>query len=122
VSGLNPRDMAAALRSFPRRYRGAGVLATPEARRAAAALARAARDLRRVLVEERPNLDFGREAEPADLETAAQRLASEIDRANPTDWNRTGTRGGEEVRALDLAREAVHAGAHELRAAQTPPV
>ena len=46
------------------------------------------------------------------------RLAAEIDKTGPDDWQRVGMRRREEVSAIDLAREAVHEGAHHLRDAE----
>lgn len=117
VSALTPRDAAAAVRSYPRRFRAAGATAAPYGHAAAAALDQAADDLYRVLVEDDPELT-PRRAAGTDLEAAAERLARTIDSAGGDAWSRAGSRGGETVQAIDIAREAVHEGAHQLRAAQ----
>ena len=46
------------------------------------------------------------------------RVAAEIDKTGPDDWQRVGMRRRQEVSALQLAREAVHEGAHHLRDAE----
>jgi hypothetical protein len=117
VSALTPRDAAAAARSYPRRFRAAGATATRYGQAAAAALDQAADDLYRVLVEDDPVLTT-RRAVGGDLEAAADRLARTIDSAGGDAWTRTGSRGGETVDAIEIVRDAVHEGAHQLRAAQ----
>lgn len=54
----------------------------------------------------------------ATLQANAEQLAATVEGVSGKDWNRTGRRDGEVVTALDLAREAVHEGAHHLREAQ----
>ena len=54
----------------------------------------------------------------ATLQTNAEHLAATVERTAGKEWNRTGRRDGATVTALDLAREAVHEGAHHLREAQ----
>lgn len=54
----------------------------------------------------------------ATMATNAEGLARTMSRIAGEEWTRTGLRAGREVQALDLAREAVHEGAHHLRAAE----
>lgn len=54
----------------------------------------------------------------ATLQANAEQLARAVERVEGKEWNRVGRRDGERVSALDLAREAVHEGAHHLREAQ----
>jgi DinB family protein len=58
------------------------------------------------------------EADPAamadDIAVQAESLAATVDRLGPTDWVRTGRRGGE-VRTVDeVVRRALHEGHHHL--------
>ncbi len=110
------------MRSYPRRFREAGATDTKPGRATAVALLRAADDLYRVLVEDQPILRTRPSDVPAALDTAAERLALVIDRATGDDWKRTGSRAGTPVTALDIAREAVHEGAHQLRIAAVTDV
>jgi hypothetical protein len=50
-----------------------------------------------------------------DLESACADLSSAIEFVDPADWNRTGTFDWGEREAIDMARNAVHEGAHHLR-------
>ena len=139
---LSPPDAIVALRSFGRRFAeiGAGDPDDEDARgdaptdetlaaaaAAAAAITTSGEQLRQVLVENSPTLGpapavGGAPATaPSDaidrLRTAAEGVA-DLAAAQPASaWTRTGRRGGQEVTAGDLLREAVHAGAHELRVA-----
>jgi hypothetical protein len=144
--GLSPADAAVALRSLPRRFReaaepveevagpsvdAAAVLAA--AGQAADAIGELGEDLRRVLVEDDPALSTsGAEATAVrhggDPATALERLAAaattvaDLISAQPADaWTRTGVRSDGPVTAADLAREAVHAGVHRLRAVEQQP-
>jgi hypothetical protein len=140
---LSPPDALVALRSFPRRFAEVGqpddddvdadssggptatTLAAAEA--AADAIAASGEQLRRVLVEDTPvlgpapDVDAEPASAPADaidrLRGAAEGVA-DLAAAQPASaWSRTGRRNGQNVTAADLLREAVHAGAHELRVA-----
>jgi hypothetical protein len=51
----------------------------------------------------------------ARLRDSCARLAGEIDKTAPEDWQRVGLRNRQEVSTLELVREAVHEGAHHLR-------
>lgn len=53
-----------------------------------------------------------------ELDRACQRLATVIDQFDGAQWTRVGHRTADVVTALDLAREAVHEGSHDLRACQ----
>ena len=46
---------------------------------------------------------------------SCSRFAGEIDQTRAEEWSRVGVRSGKEVSALEVAREAVHEGAHHLR-------
>ena len=128
-SGLSPTDAVVALRSFPRRF---AALTDPqsddedrpevdparvdaEATAAAAGIAAAGAAMRRVLIEQDPVL--AEAPAPATLEEATASVAALAESTSGRDWARTGTRQGQVVTALDLLREAVHAGAHHLRLA-----
>jgi hypothetical protein len=143
---LSPPDAVVALRSFARRFAEVGqpdpdaedvepasdgptekTLAAAEA--AAAAIATSGEQLRRVLVEDSPvigpapDLDAAPASAPADaidrLRTAAERVA-DLARDQPASaWSRVGHRPGQDVTAAHLLREAVHAGVHELRVAES---
>jgi len=132
AGSLSPPDAIVALRSFPRRFRA---LMPPSdgtddehdrARRAAAeraaatattAIVAATGDLRRVLLEDHPQLGAATPAPGGDLDAAATALAK-LAGAQPADaWARTGQRGAATVSAADLLREAVGAAAAQLRGA-----
>jgi hypothetical protein len=135
---LSPPDAIVALRSLPRRFRAAaaprpgrdphGVEAAAGA--AAGAITELSRQLGRVLVEESPTLPDSPADSPAagpgDPATALDRLAAaagalaDLAAAQAAAaWTRTGRRGGVEVSAAELLREAVHAGVHQLRLVST---
>ena len=139
---LSPPDAVVAMRSFARRFAeigqpdpdddDAGVDApTAEtlgaAAAAAAAITTSGEQLRRVLVEDSPahgpapDVDAAPTTAPADaidrLRTAAEGVADLAAGQPASAWTRTGRRGEQDVTAADLLREAVHAGAHELRVA-----
>jgi hypothetical protein len=50
-----------------------------------------------------------------DLVAVAGRLAAAIERYRGEQWSRSGHRRGDQVTALDLAREAIHEASHDLR-------
>jgi hypothetical protein len=137
---LSPVDAAVALRSYPRRFAElvdphrdppldevarAAVLA--EAEGAARTLDAAGAAVQRVLVSDEPELGWSGDPGPAvpaagddpleHLRQAATALADLVARTPAPDWRRTGRRQGQPVRAIELVGEAVHAGAHHLRAA-----
>jgi hypothetical protein len=142
-ASLSPPDAVVALRSFARRFTEIGepdpdddggaegdapaekTLAAAAA--GAAAIATSGEQLRRVLVGDSPELGPAPDlaaapaTPPADaidrLRTAAERVADLAARQPASAWTRTGRRAGQDVTAADLLREAVHAGAHELRVA-----
>jgi hypothetical protein len=146
-SGLSPSDAVVALRSFPRRFAALGSVdddgdegSTPnpdaaaaaragmirEASAAASQVAAAGEAMRRVLIEDRPTLDNLTTAStsPTTPEDAVRQLTDAVEPvaglASTTSggaWTRTGTLNGATVTALDLLNDAVHAGAHHLRAA-----
>lgn len=84
--------------------------------------------LRRVMTEDGVPVPALHQTPPADvhdqpleavlstLATNAGDLAHTMSRIAGEDWLRCGVRNGHAVTALDLAREAVHEGAHHLRA------
>jgi hypothetical protein len=98
---------------------------------ATGAIAAAGADLQRVLVEPDPVLTSTGDPDglasgipdPAvaldELTKVASGLAATVEGTSGATWTRTGIRKGEKVSALDLAREAVHGGAHHLRRAAT---
>lgn len=53
----------------------------------------------------------------AGLSVTAEQLAECIETTPATEWHRTGRRGSDDVRAIDLVREAVHEGVHHLQEA-----
>jgi hypothetical protein len=137
-SSLLPPDAIAALRSLPRRFR-ATVLPTPEdmptpdavrtaldaAGRAAQQLDAVGAQLRRVLLNDNPELGTPPAAAPGDPGTALDRVTSaanaiaELAASQPASaWVRTGRRDGATVTAADLLREAVDVGVGELRVAE----
>jgi hypothetical protein len=137
-ASLTPPDAIVALRSLPRRFR-ATVMPTPDdmptpeavgialdaAGRAAEELDAIGAQLRRVVVNDNPELVAPPPAEPGDPGTALDRLTAsanavaELAQSQPASaWVRTGRRGGSTVTAADLLREAVGAGVAELRTAE----
>jgi len=132
---LTPPDAVVALRSFPRRFRalvppGDGTdddhdrerraAAEHAAAAAAAAIDAGTPDLRRVLLEDGPEL--GGAPPPAAGDPVARVAASatalaDLAAAQPASvWARTGRRGAATVTAADVLRGAVDAAARELRA------
>jgi hypothetical protein len=114
----------------------AGTTTGPDARRdavlaaagaAAAAIAALGGQLRRVLIEDSPDLGpaptppaipAGSAADALGrLERAAFEVADLAASQPAAAWSRTGRRDGTPVSAADLLREAVHAGVHQLRVA-----
>lgn len=85
--------------------------------------------LGRVLREERPVLPQTHDTPPsganeqgpgvvlAGLALTAEQLAECIEGTAATEWHRSGLRGPDDVRAIDLMREAVHEGVHHLHEA-----
>jgi hypothetical protein len=139
-AGVSPADAVAALRSFPRRFRellepGNDDMPPPGpaerqavlrlAASAAAMIAARGRDLHRVLVEEQPGLTAAPATADAEgggdalerLQAVTDDLASAAAATKGDEWRRTGQRDGSAVTAIDVLREAVHAAAHQLRAA-----
>jgi len=53
----------------------------------------------------------------AGLALTAEQLAECIEATAATEWHRSGRRGPDDVRAIDLVREAVHEGVHHLQEA-----
>lgn len=144
-----PSDIAVALRSFPRRFRGVLIAVDDtDAERLTAAPAPGewsalqhaghVRDvlhaidmrLQRVLREDGPRIGDTPATPPAavagdnidttlaTLQANAEQLARTVESVAGREWTRAGQRDGAEITALDLAREAVHEGAHHLREAQ----
>jgi hypothetical protein len=137
-ASLTPPDAIAAIRSLPRRFR-ATVMPTPEdmptpdavgvaldaAGRAAQELDAIGAQLRRVLVNDIPDLAAPPPPAAGDPSTALDRLTAaangvaELAQSQPASaWVRTGRRDGSSVTAADLLREAVDAGVTELRTAE----
>src|SRR5688572_11113237 len=85
--------------------------------------------LGRVLTEDSPILPETHDTPPsganeqgpgvvlAGLAVTVEALAECIETTAATEWHRTGVRRGEQVRAIDLVREAIHEGVHHLREA-----
>jgi DinB superfamily len=147
-SAVTPADAAAALRSYPRRFRavlvrpdddeGADVILRPasdgwsaldHAAHVAVSFGAVAEALRLASIEEQPLVALAPERrEPAvgpvddvlaALEDAAGRAAGSVESIKGADWNRRARLGeGDDVSALDLARHAVHEGVHHLRGAE----
>jgi hypothetical protein len=145
AASLSPPDAVVALRSFARRFAeigapdpdddddGTAAADVPSEETLAAAVAAAAaistsgEQLRRVLVENSPEVgpapDLGAPPAAASpdgierLRAAAESVADLATHQPLSAWSRTGRRAGKDVTAADLLREAVHAGAHYLRVA-----
>jgi len=139
-----PADAAVAARSFARRWRelfaavteheerGSALLVesavgdvspVDRAARVVGAFGQAADDLERIWGQMSPalasterNLAGGPSAIVAELGRASERLARAVERFESDQWGRTGLRDGQPVTALDVLRDAVHVGSHELRA------
>jgi hypothetical protein len=142
---LSPPDAVVALRSLSRRFRESAAESERRGRPpdgddgdtgppaadvlraagvAAAAIAGLGAQLRRVLVEDSPELPAPPGAAPApgdpatalDRLTAAANAVADLAAAQPaTAWPRTGRRGAAAVSAADLLRDAVRAGVDQLR-------
>jgi len=152
AGALTPPDAIVALRSFPRRFRalvppGDGTddehdrerraAAQRAAMSAAAAIEATTSDLRRVLIDDGPDLGgaptgagpggvgaggVGAGGDAVGRVAAAATALADLAGAQPASvWTRTGRRGGTTVTAADLLREAVDAAARELRAAPADP-
>jgi DinB family protein len=139
---LAPKDAAVAIRSMPRRFREVLAQFEPDddprawrsvvkhAIRTRDAMDTAAVQLRRVLIEVRPELhelpDSGADVDAtgdvtailADLQRAAERLARTIDSADAGDWLRQAVLNGTETTALDIVRHVVQRSVHHLREAE----
>jgi hypothetical protein len=101
-----------------------------EAGQAAEAIAAISEDLRKVLIEDGPALATTGDTatavrhggDPATafdrLRAAADATAALVDHQPAEAWGRTGTRPEGPVTAIDLVRDAVHAGVHHLRQAE----
>jgi hypothetical protein len=141
-TGLGPGDAVTALRSFARRFgaliepdedhpeadlQAARVATLPAAEGAARTIAALGEDLRRVLVSDHPTLDGTGDPGPSvagagddalgHLRAATDVVVELAASAHGQAWERTGWRHGQDVTALELLTDAVHAGAHHLRAA-----
>jgi len=145
---MGPGDAVAALRSFPRRWRGAFALTGddddgrellsrhPDDGRPSAldraGLVRAGLDrwderIRQALTQERPTLTAEEPggATPPDagaavegLSASAETLAGTLGGVASGDWDRRADLGGQEVTVLAMAQSAAHDGAHHLRAVE----
>lgn len=143
-SDVAPSDAAVAARSFARRWRelfaavteheerGSALLVEPfaggvspvdRAARVVGAFGQAADDLERIWAHDSPalagterNLAGGPSAILAELGRASERLARAIERFESDQWGRTGLRDDQPITALEVARDAIHVGSHELRA------
>mgnify|MGYP001228438423 CR=1 FL=1 len=101
-----------------------------EAGQAAEAIAALAEDLRRTLIDDRPRLTTTAEmatavrngGDPATafdrLQAACEAAAGLADHQPGEAWAREATRPDGPVTAIDVLRDAVHAGIHHLRQAQ----
>lgn len=145
LSRLGPGDAAAALRSYPRRFREALTSVDPEdlpheasehADHVARAMALLGEALRQVLVQDHPTLlpavadDSARhwafdgsssvDDVLAFLAMECDALAEVIADVASDAWTRTGivAASGQEMSALDIVREAVRTGAEHLQAAE----
>ena len=149
AAAVSPADAAVAARSYPRRYRALLVRpdeddpeivhrrpapdqlsAVEHTARAAVDISAAADALRRVRIDEDPEVALEGtapidEAGPtsrevlAVLDAAAASFATVIETLRGDEWRRSGhLAGGGDVGALDVARHGVHAGIHHLRAAE----
>ena len=145
VSRLAPEDIAAALRSYPRRFRELLTSVEPHkvpaeaiehADHVARSLALLGEAMRQVLVQDDPTLlpavadDAQREWAHAGawsvddalafLDMEAHALADAVADVPSQAWTRRGTvaGSGQSISALDLAREAVRTGSDRLRAAE----
>ena len=144
LATVSPSDAAVAVRSYPRRFRallttldpddtelatrrpGPGEWSAAEhASHVGGALAAAAEALNRIAVGDDPDVDLTPGPPAHDVGAALERLAlasaaaaAAIDGVHGRDWERTGRLAcGAPVTALDVARQAVHTGAHHLRQA-----
>jgi hypothetical protein len=146
LDAIGPGDAVTAVRSFPRRWRGAFALAG-DAEDAVDLLRRRSADgwsavehagwvatalgaydaaVRSAVVAERPTVEVPSphpvEADPETavdgLAAAAESLAATLDRVDADAWTRPAVAGGDEVDVLWLARNAVHEGSHHLRATE----
>ncbi len=143
-SSVNPPDASAALRSYPRRYRrllvriddeeGARIVmqrpgpdlwsAVEHASHVADVIDAVSEAVRSVQLHDDPSISVSvgpPRAEPVDavldrVTMGSDRLATLVDGIKGKDWQRAGRLpSGERVTALDLARHAVHVGAHHRR-------
>lgn len=135
---ISPGDALVAVKSFPRRWRGAFAVVADEEegeellrRGSPSALDLLASTvgtfrwtedaLRRIRATERPKLEPPRAPETVtldDLEAAANALAHAVETMPPDDWNRVAELDGDTVTALDLVRRAVIHASDDLRAAE----
>ena len=145
VSRLSPEDIVAALRSYPRRFRELLTSVEPHevpaeaiehADHVARALAMLGEAMRQVLVRDDPILmgaiadDSQREWAHAGawsiddalafLDMEAHALADAVADVPSAAWTRHGSiaGSGQQLSALDIAREAVRTGSDRLRSAQ----
>ena len=135
---ITPADAVVALRSYPRRWKGAFAVVEDEDEgdallkrgdpsaldllgHSVSALRAADGWLRTILVDDRPEL-----APPADvaaqsvddLEAAADALTRTVESVPPDDWYRAGVTDGAETTALDVVRNAVVTVSDDLRQAE----
>jgi hypothetical protein len=151
---ISPRDAAAAVRTFPRRYRNLLTHFGPDedvdevirqrpapdvwsaleyTAHVAQVLDLIAPIIRQISAENNPHLYFFDSDQQAaeqqyndwpllkalgELESACADLSMAIEYMDPADWNRKGTFDFGEREAIDMARNAVHEGAHHLRDVQ----
>jgi hypothetical protein len=137
-STISPSDAAVAIRSYPRRWRGAFAVVEDEEQgqdllrrgdpsaldllgRAVACLRGTDGWLRTTLVSDRPELTPWPAAPDGsldELDAAADALAGSVEAVDADAWQRTARLSGRELTALDLVRQAVVSVSDDLREAE----
>ena len=131
---ISPADAAVALRSYPRRWKGAfavvededeglalldrGSPSANELRARAVGRMEAARaQVHRIRTADDPDLTAAGPS-TGDLEAAALALAEDVEGLPSDDWSRTGRLDGATVTALELVSDAVQGVSDDLRQAE----
>lgn len=135
---ISPSDALVAVRSFPRRWRGAFAVVADEEEgqellsrgspsaldllaETVGAFRGATEGVRRIRAVDRPELPSPSPAAGSsldDLDAAAAALAREIEQVPTEDWTRPGLVDGAETTALDVVRRAVIVASDDLREAE----